>query len=49
MTREELQEFKTILETEQAGIYQTLVQNRRNIGIETSADILEGIRTANPS
>ena len=43
MTRKELQEFKTILEAEQAGIGQTLVQNRRNIGVETSADVLEEV------
>ena len=43
MTREQLQEFKTILEAEQTSAGRALLQNRRNIGIEKSADILEEI------
>ena len=43
MTREQLQEFKKILEAEQAGTGRTLLQNRQDIGIEKSADVLEEV------
>lgn len=43
MTREQLQEFKAILEAELAGTSRTLLQNRQDIGIENSADALEEI------
>jgi hypothetical protein len=43
VTREQLQGFKKILEAEQAGTRRTLLQNRRNIGIEKSADEWEEI------
>jgi DnaK suppressor protein len=43
VTREQLQEFKAILEAEQAGTRRTLLQNRQDIGIENSADALEEI------
>jgi len=41
--REQLPEFKKILETEQAGAGRAPLQNRQNVGIEKIADVLEGI------
>lgn len=43
MTREQLLEFRTILEEEQAGTGRTLRQNRQYIVIDKSADVLEEI------
>jgi RNA polymerase-binding transcription factor DksA len=41
--REQLAGFKKILEAEQAGAGWAQLQNRQNIGIEKSADVLEEI------
>jgi RNA polymerase-binding transcription factor DksA len=41
--REQLPEFKKILEAEQAGAGWALLQNRQNVGIEKIADVLEEI------
>ena len=43
MEREQLPEFKKILETEQAGAGRAPLQNRQNVGIEKIADVLEEI------
>jgi RNA polymerase-binding transcription factor DksA len=41
--REQLPEFKKILEAERAGAGWALLQNRQNVGIEKIADVLEEI------
>lgn len=43
MEREQLPEFKKILEAERAGAGWALLQNRQNVGIEKIADVLEEI------
>ena len=43
MEREQLPEFKKILEAEQAGAGRALLQNRQNVGSEKIADVLEEI------
>ena len=43
MEREQLPEFGKILEAEQAGAGQALLQNRQNVGTEKIADVLEEI------